>query len=281
MRRPLLAAAAFLAVLAPATAGEMKDEVRVEGSTTSVLRTQFGGYPDGHRDFLYPEPGAVRFWFPAKAGGVPQTGCYSYFTLSGDCEASFTYEILNLPTPKEGYGCGVGLALDAGDEVGRGSIQRVNKNAQESGFVLQTVLGSGAKAKEEYRFLSSSARQGRIGLRRVGKELVFLTADDPASPLEEVDRLPFTDRTIRAVRFFADSGGSPTALDVRVKEIRVQAEEITGGVPKTEETMSRWWWVAGAAAGVVLLFGGWRFWRRRAEDEEEAPPRRVGRLKRT
>jgi hypothetical protein len=68
--------------------------------------------------------------------------------LSGDCAVSFAYAILNLQTPKEGSGSGVGLALDAGDEVGRRSIQRVDKNARECGCVLQTVLGSGTKTGE-------------------------------------------------------------------------------------------------------------------------------------
>jgi hypothetical protein len=281
--RAFLGAGVLLAFCAAAAAppGEMKDEVKVEGSSTGVLRNQFGTYGDPRREYLYSEPGGLRFWFPARAGGVAQAGFYSYFTLSGDCEASFTYEILKAQAPQGGYGSGVGLAFDAGEEVGRGSIQRVEKEKGESGYVLQTVLGTGAKAKEEYRFVSSAARRGRIGLRRAGKELIFLTSDDPADPLEEADRLPFTDRTIRAVRIFADTGGSLTALDVRAKAVRMQAEEVTAGVPQKEEAGTNGWWIAGAVGGAGLLFWGWRIWRRRIEDEEEAPSRRVGRSRRT
>ncbi len=96
--------------------------------------------------------------------------------------------------------------------------------------------------------------------------LVFLTAEDPGGALQESHRLPFTDWTIRAVRFFADTGGSSTALDVRATEVRIRAEEITGGVPQKEEPRPVGWWVGGALGGVGLLYGGWRLRRRRCED---------------
>ncbi len=65
------------------------------------------------------------------------------------------------------------------------------------------------------------------------------------------------------MRFFADTGGSPTALDARAREVRILAEEITGAVPQREETGGGAWWVVGAVAGVGLLYGGWWYRRRR------------------
>src|SRR5262249_32231296 len=154
--------------------------------------------------------------------------------LTGDCEVTAAYELVSAPAPQKGYGCGVGLALDAGEQVGRGSVQRLNKGGTEgSGYAVQTELAA-ADPKEVYRFLPGKGKRGRLGLRRVGKELVFLTADAPDAELEEVDRLPFTDRTIRAVRLFADDGGSATAVDVRLKDIAIRAEEISGGLPQKE-----------------------------------------------
>jgi hypothetical protein len=270
MKRALsLAAAAVLASLAPA-AGPLKDELKVDASNAGVLRTRFASY--GYfpaRSIVQEAGGGYRFVLPAGVAGVGQTGVYSSFTLSGDCEVWFTFELLKLQPPREGYGSGVGLAFDVGEEVGRGSIQRVDKPAKESVYVLQTSPGTGpakVRLKDEYRSVATTARSGRIGLRRVNKDLIFLASDDPAAPPKEVGQLPFTDGTVRAVRFFADTGGSPTAVDVRVRDIQARAEQITGGVPRREAVRSRWWWALALVpvAGAGLLLWRWRAHRRAA-----------------
>ncbi len=260
MKLPLLRAAALLA-LAPTlgTAAEMKDAVKVDWSHARAVQARFNVYGCRTKQCVFLEKDGFRLSLPAVTEGVPQTGVYTTFTLAGDCEASLTYELLNLPAPAKGYGAGLGLAFDAGENVGRASIQRVTKPGEGGGYVLQTDLPSGGQMHEEYHFVPTKARQGRIGLRREGKELVFLTADKPADELEEVQRLPFTDRTIQVVRLFADPGGSPTAVDVRLRQIDMRAEEATAGVPKSEAVTSPWWWLllAVPAAVVVLLVGAW------------------------
>jgi hypothetical protein len=263
-----LAAAAVLVALAPAvtTAAGMRDELTIDRANLRVLLTRFSVYGFRPGQSVLPEADGLRLALPGGVAGVAQTGVYSYFALAGDCEVIVTYELLNIQAPKEGYGSGLGLAFDAGDEVGRGAIQRVTKPGEGSGYVLQSGLAkSKGEIKEQYRFVSASAERGQMGLRRVKKDLVFLAADGPDEPLKEVDRMPFTQRTIRAVRLFADAGGSPTAVEVRVREVEVRAEEIAGGEPRLKKGLPRrWWlWVAAPAAAGVLLFGLWRVRRRR------------------
>jgi hypothetical protein len=266
--RVAVVAAVFLALGAPAALAQMKDELKLAASGPGAVRTRFGVYGPGGPQAILAEKGGLRFRLPARAGGVAQTGLYSYFALSGDAEASFAYELVSLPTPLKGYGSGVGLAFDAGDEVGRGCIQRVHKPTKESGYVLQAWLPEpGGKMKEEYRFVATAAKRGWIGLRREKKELVFLASDELGKSPEEIGRLPFTERTIRAVRLFADAGGSPTALDVRASEVHVRAEEITARVPRRERP-SRWWlWRLAAAPCAGLLAWGWRSYRKRPARE--------------
>jgi len=265
----LAVAAALLALAAPVRAGEMKQEVKLGPSNPGALRSLFGAYGYRPGQSLLPESSGLRLRLPGRVAGVGQTGVYSYFGLSGDAEASCSYGLLNVEVPAKGYGSGVGLAFDAGERVGRGSIQRVHKSAKESGYVLQTTPGAaGGSMKEEYRFVASAAKAGRMGLRREKKELVFLAADGPGKPLEEIGRLPFTDRTIRAVRFFADPGESPTAVDVRVGDVLVRAEEIAGGVPRRERRSVKWWvWGALAVPALGMLLLGWRAYRRKSEGE--------------
>jgi len=269
-RLPRLATAAVLFALVPppATAGEMKDELKVDAAHPAVLRTRFATYGYHPELSIFTESGGIRFRLPAGVAGVGQTGVYSQFSLSGDCEVVLNYELIHVQEPRDGYGSGLGLAFDAGDEGGRALVQRVHKPKEESGYVLQTgPAGPGSKVEETYQFVASKAQKGRIGLRRVKKELIFLASDDPLAPPEEIGRRPFSDGTVRAVRLFADAGGAPTALHVRVLDVEMRAEEITGGVPRKEAKGWGWWWLLALApaAGAGLLVWGWRVWRRRSE----------------
>lgn len=121
----------------------------------------------------------------------------------------------------------------------------------------------------------TKARQGRIGLRRVGKELIFLAADKPTDDLDEIGRLPFTERTVQAVRLFADPGGSPTVVDVRLRQITVRAEETTGGMPKSEVRASHWWWLLLALPVVAAALGFWLWRRGRSRDGDDGEAKAV------
>jgi len=252
----LTALSAVLVLVAPAAGAEWT----FDGSKPLLLRTKFGNYGWHPTQAVRPEAGSLRLWLPAREG-VGQTGIYSLFALAGDCEVIVTFELLKLQSPRTGYGSGIGLSFDVGEggEEGRGTMQRVEKPGEGNGHVVQTNLPG---AKEEYRFQWNSSRSGRIGLRRVKKELIFLASDTPTGELQEIERLPFTDQTIRKVRLFADPGGSPTALDARIRRIEVRAEEMTGGTPEIQpETPTRWWlWVA---LGAVCAGGVFWFWQAR------------------
>jgi hypothetical protein len=200
--------------------------------------------------------------------GVPQTGIYSLFSLSGDCEVSFAYELLSLAPPKEGYGCSIGMAFDAGDDIGRAVFQRSDKNDKEIGYILQIMPGKNSKLKEEYQFVSNGTKKGRMALRRVKKDLVFLAVDEPEGIPEEIGRLAFTEGTVRVVRFFADQGGSQLAVDARLRNIQLQAEQITGSIPRSEKPGWRWWWLLVGlvpVAGLGVVIWRWRVYRRNAD----------------
>ena len=242
----------------------MKDGLKIDPSNLNILRTSFASYGYLPQRSVIPERGGYHFRLPAVAG-VGQTGVYSFFTLSGDCEVTLGFELLNLPSPREGYGSGVGLAFDAGDDIGWALLERAEKPKSESGYILQIIPGKNSKLQEEYRRKPTIAKRGRLGLRRVKKELIFLASDDLATPAEVIGRLPFTDGTIRAVRFFADPGGAATAVDAHVGQIEIRAEQITGGVPRSEAGWPLvWLWALIPAAGLGLVVWGWR---RRRDDE--------------
>ena len=172
------------------------------------------------------------------------------------------------------------LAFDAEDGISQGSIQRLSRLGEATGYALQSRLPAAkTKTKDHDRFVATSAAWGRIGLRRTKKELIFLASDEATEPLKEIERLPFTDQTLRVVRLFCDTGGSPTALDVRLTDIGVRAEEITEGIPQRVPATSNWWlWLLTPTVGLLLLWR-WRAYRKRQADEEPATKSRSAGLK--
>jgi hypothetical protein len=249
---------AVLVALAPSSslAGEMNAALKIDLSNAQSLPTKFERYGSPNRDAIGAESDGLRIWLPERVEGLGQTGLYSYFALAGDCEVIIAYELLNVKPPQTGYGCGVGLAFDLASGGGRGDIQRVIRVGKESGFALHSDVA--AKKKDADAFLPSTATRGRIGLRRVKKELIFLAADE-ADDLREIKRLPFTDATIRTVRLFADQGGSPTTVDVLIRHVEIRADEIAGGVAKHDVRTSAWWWLL----TLIPLGGGLLLWQSR------------------
>jgi hypothetical protein len=244
-----------------ARAGDMEGELKLDPRKPRDFKMLFGTYGYREKPAVFPEVGGVRFRLPGGVSGVAQSGVYSYFVLAGDCEVTCRYEIIGRQLPQTGFGSGIGLAFDVGDGDGHGTIRREFKPKGVGGYLLETRLrGKDDQLHDEQRFVPAAALQGWLGLRRIKDELIFLASNNRAGPPEEIDRLPFPDGTIQAVRFYAEPGGAPTPVDGRFNEITALGEEITGGQPKTELVKRSWWWlwllVGGAGGG--WLFRRWR-----------------------
>jgi hypothetical protein len=249
-----------------APAGEMKTTLKAHGENLRVLLTRFATYGYGAERTIFLDADTLRIKLPGKVEGIGQTGVYSVFALAGDCELAMTYDLLSLPPPVAGYGAGVGIAFDVNRGGGRADIQRVLRPSGECGYALHTDIG--AKKKERDLFVPAEGKWGRLCMRRIGSEVIFLTGEESLE-VKEIARLPFTDKTIRAVRLFADPGGSPTALDARLGQIEMRAEEITGGVARRDVREWPWWWrLTGLPVIAGLVY--WVYRRRRAARDLDA-----------
>ena len=223
------------------------------------LKLKFGMYGFNPKETLALEGANLHIKLPAGVPNVTQTAIYSKFVLSGECDASCTYELLNFPV-KTGYGSMVGMAFDAPQEGAWGGIERVTRPRTGDCYFVMTMLpGADGKMKTQTGLFPTKVVKGKLGLRREGSDLIFMAADSPTAELAEVHRFPFSDETIRSVRFFGDPGGSPTALEARLGNLSIRAEEMTAGITKMEPQGFPWGWlvVGGAIALAILLV--WRF----------------------
>ena len=83
----------------------------------------------------------------------------------------------------------------------------------------------------------------KLMLRRVKDKLSCLYADGNEE-LTEFMPIDFTNKTVQRVMIFADPGGTSAALDARIINIKVRAEEVTTKrVAGRDMGMSILWWL--------------------------------------
>ncbi len=205
------------------------------------------------------EAGGLRITLPAGPKAWPQTGISPRFPVAGDFDITVSYEILALEPPQKGYGSGVMLWVLTSDNQGAAMtrcqrVQEGNVHSLDRAFPKE-----GGGLRHDERFLSTSAQSGQLRLRRTGDTLHYLAAEGVDGEFAELRQEPFSTADLKTVLVAADSGGSPTVLDVLIPEVRFRGAE--------RKSRSGWIWPAGLGAlallgSAVAAVGTIRWWKR-------------------
>ncbi len=229
--------------------GEMKTEYKFDRANPKLLEKFFETYGYQAKQVIFREADTIRFRVPSGLKDMEQTGIYSKFALAGDGEVTCSYQIIDVPVPETGYGCGIGLAFDLEANGGKATFQRLIKKGEGDCFVFSSELkGRGGKMPEQYETRKATAKWGQLTMRRIKKEVIFLAKEGEEAEWQEIGRLPFSDRTIRPVRVYVDAGGSPTTVDMRIGQLEIRSEEATPGIPKLQPGAPQLVVVAGRGA---------------------------------
>jgi hypothetical protein len=246
---------ATLSVALAARAGDMKAEMDCVAHSR-LLDTHFARFGYAPARSISLEAQGVRIRLPAGTKGVGQTGLYSYVALKGDFEVSATYEWLAVTPPQKGYGVSCGLVVDTEGVGGSVALSRSHLLGRGDGYaVTRGQPGEKGLMFDITHWEATKAKRGRLVLRREGADVICLIANNPYDPPRELGRVAFTTGIVRKVRIVADSGESPTAVDARVSQIRLRAEEIIGGVPLVDSSSAWGWWLAGGALVIAAAVG--------------------------
>ena len=183
------------------------------------------------------ETGGARITMPAGAGKLKTAGVAANFQIKGDFEITASYEILKADQPTEGYGVGVSLfvaiepeALDAVSLARRVGVKgSVN-------FLSDRMTPTDAKVVHVIKTRASKAAAGKLRIQRTGSAARFFIADG-----DNADFVPIYQdakaKTIEAafdtgdIRYFqigGDAGDSEAALDLRLLDLVVFADELPG-----------------------------------------------------
>jgi hypothetical protein len=273
MRRPRYVGVIALSVVLCSSRAESGDMTVLLDCTANnrLLDTHFGRYGYAPAKSITKEArGVLRFRLPSATKEVSQTGVYSYVVMTGDFEVSAGYEWVAVAAPEGGYGVSCGIAVETGSPGIMVSLARAHlpgKGDKGQGYAVTRGEPQGSETHYETKPFPSKATRGRLVLRRTKDELICLTADNLKDAPKELYRMPFPTGKIHQVRCFADQGGSQTLLDARIGEIKVSAEEITGGFAKSERPRTLPWWLITGGVCLALTIGLWILRRRRSSDE--------------
>ena len=254
---------AILLVLASAATAKAGDKMKQEidaSKNVRLLDIQFARYPIPTR-VVSRDGYGIRFVVPAGIKKMPQAGVYSFFAMAGDFEVTAGYQVFNLPGPKDGYGVSVGIAVDTEGPGGTVSLARGQLVGMNTGYIITRPKQNDKDT--DFEHFSSSAKAGKLILRREKGEVICSVMEGPKDTLRELKRVKFTEAPIRKVRLFADTGGSPTALDARLWGVRIMAAEISGAIPYQEEGGGLWLWLAVVGLALAGGFYAYRRWQAR------------------
>ena len=233
LRRTLALAVGLLLAPPDAAAQNAKTMTRFDSATEwadfgRVFNKELALAPD--RSVTVAADG-LRFDF-APTNNPGASGVQTESRLRGDFEIAVKYALDTFPeTVTAGYAPRFGLYIQPESSDGPIALNR----GVWPGFGQQVRLSKTVTVGKEERYgihaANSSARLGRLALRRIGRDLIGLYADTPDGELVEIDRLAYTDRPVRVIRLSADPGKAMAALKFRLYDLQIRTGSEASNPP--------------------------------------------------
>lgn len=258
----------LLAATAPPARGQ---ELRHDFRNTEVLPPVLQLFGRDARKLATLEPEGLRIRLPAErenlAAGV---GVAPSFPLTGDFEITIAYELLAVEPPTAGRGSGVTIYVEVGAPMqAAATLARVSHPKKGEGYIVWRALRDGqGKINDPVQFFAAEdVRSGRLRLSRVGATLRYLVAEGDSDAFRALSQAEFLAGETLPPRFAANSGNSPTAVDIRLRELQIHAASAPDSVPTPERP--RLGRILGLAIGLAILIaagcGIWLWQSRRAK----------------
>jgi WD40 repeat protein len=209
---------------------------------------------------LHRDDRGVRVTLPAGQGILPHTGFVTNFTVRGDFEMTLAYEVLKEEKPVKGFGVSVAMfaMLDSQTQTGFAVARRLNTYGH--------VFFTGSR-----KYIPCTSTAGRLCLRRVGPVVHFLAAEGDSPEFIEFDQQEVGTGDLEWVRVAGTAGESESALDARLLDFTVRAEQLPGLVGAEAPSRSHALvWVVFATVIIVVFGLGLNAWRGRRRRKRPA-----------
>lgn len=246
----------FLAMLLPAdpAASEFSYDFR-GGNPVPPEMKLFG--PDADL-VVSPGPDGLRITPPTAGRQSRGWGIALRFTFTGDFEVTARYELLALERPTQGGGAGV--ALNALPTQDSGKFTKIGRfiHADGENFFKAELTDRDQPKNSQWNAIPAATMDGQLRLARTGSVMHYLVTDAPTGPFREIAAWEYGTEHLSMVRFIANNHGSPTAVDVRLLDLKA----VGAFVPhQTLGGATAWAWliaVVGLPVGLLLIAIGRR-----------------------
>jgi hypothetical protein len=204
-----------------------------------------------------PETAGLLIEIPASAGAIASAGVAARFGLRGDFEITADFELVDVPTPKSGFGAGATISIAGADGQGA-SMQRVRFPDGNEAYVCHRATPQpDGTITHTVEVVPTTASSGSMRIARRGSDLSYSTAEGGAGDFRELHKAAFSDADLRLLHLAAQTGEAPSAVSVRWTKFQAKAEQLLGedGMPPGNRPL-----LAVAALTAIGLFITWRVW---------------------
>jgi hypothetical protein len=203
---------------------------------------------------------------PAGYGGVrPATGVARNVVVQGDFEITVDFEVLQQPEP-EAAGPGTRFTLDIVLDKPGLNAATISRMVSKRGDEVSTWVGLqpdlAGKPQTKIQYHRAEARSGRLRLARHGNALFYHAAEGNDGDFVLLKRYPFETDDLKVIRLVGTTGADTAALEVRVTEMRIRAENLPGLSNPENGPMTSTWRLGLLAAVFVAVFVAVRLYAR-------------------
>jgi predicted RNA-binding Zn-ribbon protein involved in translation (DUF1610 family) len=213
----------------------------------------------GAEDCVIFEEAGLRINLPADRQPPSPVGVELAARIRGDFDISMGYEVLAIGEPAPTYGAGVAMRVifdNLTPLVGMISRSRRPKGDQ---FVVAKIV-EGPDGNDQYQNTmnwNATGARGRLRLERTGPQLRYWVAEGDED-YREIQAAEFGTADVKMVRLYCTTSGSRVNVDVRLNDLRIEADGIAEG--GSEYVAAPKGWLAGVVLFVVLLTIGVGAW---------------------
>jgi len=232
------------------SAAELAQRFQGNGWDSKVFRVT----GPGAASVIHAENGGLRITLPPEHGNKAACGLALHQALKGDFDVAMEFEILQVDQPTGGNGAGVSIWLTMVSRTNEAAtIAFMKGKSGDSAFIShRATTPEGGKRKHTVGHSSATlAKTGKLRFERRGPTLNYIV--ESAGKTEEIHTSQLGTGDIDMIRFAADNGGSPTMVDVRIREITLRADDLGGATLLPPRR--RWFTLFNAGIAAIVIVG--------------------------
>jgi hypothetical protein len=208
----------------------------------------------------------LRIRLPPEHGNKNPVGIKPTFNVGRDFEVTVWFELVNVDNPVGGHGAGVSIWIRMASPTNEAAtIARLVKPNGDQVFIANrgTTSEDGKRRFSGPRPVPSEARSGALRLARKGSTLFYYFAAGEGAAFRELYQAELGTENLEIIRIAADNGGSPTAVDVRLRAVSLRGDSLPGEAVRPDPPPRRWplWLAAGLGVALAAAGGSWLWWR--------------------